>query len=106
MPKRPAPPKGDGHGGSTCQSCGVDLRPRGHAHGESPTGTEYCERCFHDGAFTLPDATIEQMVIISAQTLMENDPTLDQDSAIERSREMLPTLKRWKDLEVAKGHRA
>jgi len=71
-----------------------------HRYGSEGDGTpsrDYCLRCYRDGEFTLPDATIEQMVRISAQTLMDNDPAIKQEDAILRMEEVLPTLKRWKD---------
>ena len=80
----------------TCQSCGMTM----HKYGLEKDGTpnkHYCLRCYKDGEFTLPDATIDQMVRISAQTLMDNDPGIKQEDAILQMEEVLPTLKRWKD---------
>jgi hypothetical protein len=37
---------------------------------------------------------------------MDNDPDLEQEDALERMREVLPTLKRWKDQPKAKKRMA
>jgi len=89
----------------TCQSCGMTMHRYG-SEGDGTPNEEYCLRCYKDGEFTLPDATIEQMVRISAQTLMDNEPDLEQEDALERMREVLPTLKRWKDQPKAKKRMA
>jgi hypothetical protein len=86
----------DGKVIGTCQSCGMTM----HKYGLEKDGTpskDYCLRCYRAGEFTLPDATIEQMVRISAQTLMDNDPAIKQEDAILQMEEVLPTLKRWND---------
>jgi len=80
----------------TCQRCGMRMEKFGLEADGTPN-KDYCLRCYRDGVFTLPDATIEQMVRISAQTLMDNDPDLKPEEALEQMREVLPTLKRWKD---------
>lgn len=85
----------------TCQSCGIGI----HKLGSEADGTpnkDYCLKCYRNGEFTLPDATIEQMVRISAQTMMDNVPDLKPEEALERMQEVLPTLKRWKDRPKAK----
>jgi len=89
----------------TCQSCGMAM----HKYGLEKDGTpnkDYCLRCYRDGEFTLPDATIDQMVRISAQTLMDNDPEMKPEDAIEQMEEVLPTLKRWSDKPRAKKRAA
>jgi len=47
-----------------CQSCGVPFN-EGHADLISKERPEYCVLCFKDGAFTMPDATVADMVEIS-----------------------------------------
>ncbi len=83
--------------GEMCQSCGHDMRhptKRGTDRDGHPSG-DFCRGCYFDGEFTLPDLSIEEMVGISVQSLLDNDPDLDPKEALERARGLLPTLKRW-----------
>lgn len=92
--------------GELCQSCGHDMRrpaARGTEH-DGGSSREYCKGCYHDGEFTLPDVSIEEMVGISAQALMDNDPGLEPAVALEMAREVLPTLKRWREPHPERTH--
>ena len=45
-----------------CESCGMPLKDA--VKGENGDGTKsekYCMHCYADGAFTAPDATVEEM---------------------------------------------
>ena len=47
-----------------CQSCGMPLSRDEHGGGTERDGsksTMYCSHCYQQGAFTLPNITIEQM---------------------------------------------
>jgi len=89
----------------TCQSCGMRMHKLGSEEDGAPN-KDYCLRCYRDGEFTLTDTTIEQMVRISAQTLMDNVPDLKPEEALEQMEGVLPTLKRWKDRPMAKKRTA
>jgi hypothetical protein len=47
-----------------CQSCGMPLKrdPKGGGTNSDGTiSTMYCSHCYHQGRFTMPDLTVEQM---------------------------------------------
>lgn len=47
-----------------CQSCGMPLKKDTEGGGTEKDGTRsprYCSHCYRDGAFTMPDLTVEQM---------------------------------------------
>jgi len=92
--------------GELCQSCGRDMRrhaAQGSYRGGAPP-REFCEGCYHEGEFTLPDVSIEEMAGISARALMDNDPALEPGEALEKAREVLPTLKRWREPHPERTH--
>ena len=79
-----------------CQSCGMPM------HTEEIFGTEanggknqeYCIYCFKDGAFQLPNVTMEQMMEICIPFMKEHGMPEEQARAI--LKEQLPKLKRWR----------
>ncbi len=47
-----------------CQSCGMPLKSdpkRGGTYADGTKSTTYCSHCFQQGAFTMPDITVDQM---------------------------------------------
>jgi hypothetical protein len=51
--------------GPCCQSCGMPLGmdpQRGGTEADGSRSAAYCSHCYQNGAFTLPDLTLEQMV--------------------------------------------
>ena len=61
-----------------CQSCCMPL-DKPELCGTEADGTRskhYCVRCYKDGAFTQPDATLETILDISAKVWAEKDPTI------------------------------
>jgi len=74
-----------------CQSCGVPFN-EGHADLRSTENPEYCILCFKDGAFTMPDATVETMVEISLPHVKA-----DMDEAAKRAylHGFISSLTRW-----------
>ena len=80
-----------------CQSCTLPLDAANR--GTEKNGAysdQYCKYCYQDGAFTDPALTLEQMTS-KAKTEMSkgNIP----ENIIQRSINMLPTLKRWSQKE-------
>lgn len=77
-----------------CQSCTMPIdnpADRGTEKDGSKNG-EYCKYCYQNGAFTTPGMSFEEMKsIVVTQMKKMNMP----DSIIEKSKEMLPHLKRW-----------
>jgi hypothetical protein len=57
-----------------CQSCGMPMARDEQGGGTERDGgrsTRYCSHCYQDGAFTLPDASAEQMRARVIQKLQE-----------------------------------
>jgi hypothetical protein len=78
-----------------CQSCGMpfDRDPRGGgSNADGSKSTLYCSHCWRDGAFTLPDLTVEQMSERVRGKLIEAG--LSEGVATEMSNRV-PTLRRW-----------
>ena len=78
-----------------CQSCAMPIKtPKdcGSNSDETPN-QEYCFYCYKNGAFVEPNITLEQM--IEKVTKMIKKMGVNQKN-IERSKNTIPTLKRWK----------
>jgi Putative zinc ribbon domain len=48
-----------------CQSCGMPLMRDPNGGGTEVNGTKstmYCSNCYEEGAFVLPDITVDQMI--------------------------------------------
>lgn len=54
----------------------------------------YCHYCFKDGAFTWPQATLEEFT--DKMIGMADKMGMTSDEASKMAREVLPTLKRWR----------
>lgn len=81
-----------------CQSCGMPLSDEFDNYGANADGTEnkeYCTFCFQNGDFTKPQLTLEEMIQLSTDNMVE-DLKMSQDKAQKLAREVIPTLKRWK----------
>ena len=72
-----------------CQSCGMPIMKP-----EDFGGSDYCQYCFKDGGFTLPDLTLEQMIerLIPFAFKMG----VSEEDARKMAMEKLPRLKRWR----------
>ncbi len=83
-----------------CQSCGMPLdKPEdaGTEAGGSPSG-DYCRYCYRKGAFTAPEATMDDMIAFNLKFNAENGyPFGPQEEAEKQMRSWFPTLKRWKN---------
>lgn len=82
-----------------CQCCGMPLTTpdtRGTERDGTPS-QDYCAYCYKDGAFTWPEATVEDMIALNLKFNAENGfPLGPQDQAEQMQRTWLPTLKRWR----------
>lgn len=82
-----------------CQSCGMPLDAPGDKGTEAdgtPSG-DYCRYCYQAGAFTAPEATVEDMIALNLKFNAENGfPMGPNEEAEKRMRQWYPTLKRWK----------
>lgn len=82
-----------------CQSCGMPLDKAGDM-GTQADGTpsgEYCRYCYQAGAFTAPEATLEDMIAFNLKFNEENGhPMGTRAEAEQMMRSWYPTLKRWR----------
>ena len=78
-----------------CQSCGMPM------HNEELLGiekdgsknSEYCLYCYKNGEFTVPEATLDQMIEICIPHMIKQG--LTEDNARKTLNQFLPGLKRW-----------
>ena len=56
---------------------------------------KYCTYCYQNGAFTQPDATLDEMIEISARGWSDQDPNTSYEQAKAQLSQMLPYLERW-----------
>ncbi len=83
--------------GPICQSCCMPL-DNPEDCGTEANGTRskhYCVRCYKDGKFTQPDATLEMMLDISAKVWAEKVPNMTIKQAKAQLEKKFPYLKRW-----------
>ena len=82
-----------------CQCCGMPLdkaEDRGTEAGGA-LSEDYCRYCYQNGAFTAPDATMDDIIAFNLKFNAENgQPFGAQEEAEKMMRSWFPTLKRWK----------
>jgi hypothetical protein len=79
-----------------CQCCGMPLSA--DLYGTNADGSlndEYCKYCYVAGAFTMPEATVSEMIETCIPFMVEQGMT--EEDARKMMEELLPTLKRWKE---------
>jgi hypothetical protein len=64
-------------------------------HADGSEARDYCTYCYRDGAFTLPDLTLEGMIQRSVAYMSQN-LGFTPGKAEEMSRAVIPQLSRWK----------
>ena len=82
-----------------CQCCGMPLdKPEDKGtEADSSLSGEYCRYCYQNGAFTAPDATMDDIIAFNLKFNAENGfPFGAQDDAEKMMRGWFPTLKRWR----------
>ncbi len=83
--------------GPVCQSCGLKPLDSPESFGTNADGSkseDYCVYCFKDGAFTYPDATLEEMIEVCAGFLADYTG-MSHEEAVAQLSESMPKLKRW-----------
>ena len=71
-------------------------RRHGYRGRRRPSG-EYCRYCYQAGAFTAPEATLEDMIALNLKFNEENGrPMGTRAEAEQMMRSWYPTLKRWR----------
>ena len=82
-----------------CQCCAMPLdkpEDQGTEAGGALSG-DYCRYCYQNGAFTAPDATMDDIIAFNLKFNEENGhPFGPQEEAEKMMRGWFPTLKRWK----------
>lgn len=91
--------------GPACQSCGMPLSkdPLGGAtNADGSRSNEYCSRCYHQGAFTQPNITAEEMTtLVEGKLRSMHFPGF----LARRFAKEVPTLRRWKNQGARAGPR-
>ena len=84
--------------GPFCQSCAMPMNQpeRLGTEADGSKSEKYCVYCYKDGAFTQPDATLEQMIEISAKGWSDQDPNVTFEQAKAQMESVLPNLERWR----------
>lgn len=81
-----------------CQSCGMPMGHTNEMYGHEANGeknADYCIYCYDKGAFT-SERTMDEMIEICVQPMVESNPGMTADTARQMMREFMPMLKRWK----------
>ncbi|MGD9131006.1 MAG: zinc ribbon domain-containing protein [Candidatus Bathyarchaeota archaeon] len=84
--------------GPFCQSCSMPLS-QPELFGTEKDGSKnqkYCIYCYKDGEFTLPEATMEEMIEISAKGWSEQAPDMSYEQAKAFLQQCIPNLERWR----------
>ena len=82
-----------------CQCCGMPLDASEDmgSNADGSPNRDYCRWCYQRGAFTAPEATVEDMIAFDLKFNEENGhPFGPQEEAERLLRAWLPTLKRWR----------
>lgn len=82
-----------------CQCCGMPLDdPKDcGTEADGSLSRDYCCYCYKDGAFTAPEATMEDMIAFNLKYNAENGhPFGPQEEAERNMRAWFPSLKRWR----------
>jgi len=81
-----------------CESCGMPMGDTNEMYGTELNGNknpDYCKNCYDNGAFTNPDATVEDTIEFVA-AMMVKDFGFSQEDANEQCRIGIPNFKRWR----------
>ena len=83
--------------GPFCQCCAMPISNPEFvgSEGDGSKSEKYCIYCYKDGAFTMPDATMDEMVEISAKGWSDQDPNVSYEQAKAFLSKCLPHLERW-----------
>jgi len=84
--------------GQFCQSCAMPLdKPESFGtEADGHKSKKYCTYCYQNGAFIQPNATLEEMIEISARGWSDQDPNTSYEQAKAQLSQMLPYLERWR----------
>lgn len=78
-----------------CQSCGMRMVDGfWGTEKDGRVSKKYCKFCYQEGAFVLPDLTIEDMVQLSIHNMVE-ELGKEHQEAEQIARAFIPKLERW-----------
>jgi len=80
-----------------CQSCAMPLRGNEEELGTNADGSrnkDYCVYCYKDGKFTA-DLSMQEMIDFCVTPMVEHNPDMTREQALQIMQEYFPTLKRW-----------
>lgn len=80
-----------------CQSCGMPMKIESDfgTNADKGKNKEYCTYCYHDGKFTKPGITMEQMIKGCVGIMVKFG--VPEEQAKKQMETLIPTLKRWKE---------
>ena len=83
-----------------CESCGAPIGALDEMYGpgteaDGRVSEDFCKQCYQNGAFTNPDISLEEMIEVVAD-LMVQGFGFDPADAKAQCEAGLPNLKRWK----------
>lgn len=85
-----------------CQSCGMPMGDTDELYGTNEDGSrseDYCNYCYHDGAFTM-DCTMEEMIEGCVPMMAGANSGMSEGEARNMMKQFFPELKRWKKAPV------
>jgi len=79
-----------------CQSCGTSIRESINkgTNSDGSRNVDYCFSCFQNGSFTDPNITLNEMIEIVADSIIDQLGTSELHARY-FAESFLPTLKRW-----------
>lgn len=83
--------------GPFCQSCSMPM-DNPECFGTDERGlmiNDYCVHCFENGKFIDPNITMEEMIDLVIEIMIEKTK-MSEDQAEQTARSFIPTLKRWR----------
>lgn len=82
--------------GPFCQSCGMPMdNPECFGTDERELKVnDYCIHCFENGKFTNPDISMEEMIDLVIDIVVEKTK-MPEAQAEQMAKSFIPTLKRW-----------
>jgi len=81
-----------------CESCGMPMGETDEMYGTEKNeskSTDYCKHCYDNGAFTNPNATLDETIDFVG-AMMVKDFGFSPEDAMEQCKTGIPNLKRWK----------
>ena len=84
--------------GPFCQCCAMPMSnsERFGSEVDGSKNDKYCSYCYKDGAFTMPDVTVDEMAEISAKGWSDGDSNMSFEEAKAFLSKCLPQLERWR----------